>query len=175
MFSIHARFSIMSHKFWVLYYIVNVCWKLIWRAITHDLSKFGEGEWPIFSQYTRKLKHIEYLSKEYKDNLRKMKPALDHHYEFNDHHPEHETKFFERASFLQLIEMLCDWKAATRKISKGKIIESISAGRTRWGYDGKMEAMLLRTAGELGMADLYDSLRYYRAKTEEEEGEKTDG
>jgi len=38
---------------------------------------------------TPKLAGSTYGSEEYKAFLGQMKPALDHHYAVNDHHPEH--------------------------------------------------------------------------------------
>lgn len=61
------------------------------KADDHDWSKLSETEKPYFDEYTPKLKGCIYGSEEYKQYLKELKPALDHHYENNAHHPEHYT------------------------------------------------------------------------------------
>lgn len=62
------------------------------RATKHDLSKLEEPEKSAFDTCTAKLKAMAYGSAEYKAALAEMKPALDHHYAANSHHPEHYRK-----------------------------------------------------------------------------------
>lgn len=65
--------------------------ELLARGETHDRSKLAPEESRVFAEYTPKLKTSTYMSEEYKSFLAGMKPALDHHYANNRHHPE----FFE--------------------------------------------------------------------------------
>jgi len=62
---------------------------LLARAVVHDQSKLCDPEASTFAEYTSKLKGSTYGSPEYKQFLAEMKPALDHHYAENSHHPEH--------------------------------------------------------------------------------------
>ena len=62
--------------------------ELLKRAKEHDQEKMREPEVGIFTLYTPKLKGSTYGSPEYKDYLREMKVALDHHYATYRHHPE---------------------------------------------------------------------------------------
>ncbi len=62
------------------------------RGFNHDRSKLDEPEIGIFDKYSPKLKYSSYPSKEYDKVLEKMKPALDHHYANNRHHPEYFSK-----------------------------------------------------------------------------------
>ena len=59
------------------------------RAVKHDMSKLEEPEKSTFDACTAKLKAMAYGSDEYKAALAELKPALDHHYAENSHHPEH--------------------------------------------------------------------------------------
>ncbi len=59
------------------------------RAIVHDRSKLEPPEHEAFDIYTPKLKDTTYGSEEYRGYLSAMKPALEHHYAENSHHPEH--------------------------------------------------------------------------------------
>ena len=63
--------------------------RLFKRALDHDKSKLESPEAEIFEEYTHKLKGVTYGSDEYRQFLAEMKPALDHHYAANRHHPEH--------------------------------------------------------------------------------------
>lgn len=62
--------------------------ELMRRQFTHDRSKLGNPEVGTFVEFTPKLKGSTYGSDEYKGFLAAMKPALDHHYSHNRHHPE---------------------------------------------------------------------------------------
>jgi len=61
------------------------------RGRAHDKSKLSDKELPLFAQATS-LKKLPYGSKQYNDQLSigsMLRPALDHHYANNRHHPEH--------------------------------------------------------------------------------------
>ena len=62
---------------------------MLTRAELHDQSKLESPEVEAFTEYTPKLKDCTYGSDEYKGYLEAIKPALDHHYANNRHHPEH--------------------------------------------------------------------------------------
>jgi Family of unknown function (DUF5662) len=62
--------------------------ELMRRQFTHDRSKLGNPEVSTFVEFTPKLKGSTFGSEEYKGFLTAMKPALDHHYAHNRHHPE---------------------------------------------------------------------------------------
>lgn len=61
------------------------------RQNNHDNSKFESPEKEAFDSLgpPELMAALTYGSEEYKANLRKLKPAIEHHYEANDHHPEH--------------------------------------------------------------------------------------
>lgn len=140
-----------AHIKQVQFQMTQVILDLKRRASTHDLSKFESPEREVFDEMTPKLKSSTYGSEEYKGFLAQMKPALDHHYAHNDHHPEHHGNGIYGMSLLELLEMLCDWKAATMRHSDGDLVKSIRINAGRFGYDANMERMLLKTAGQLGM------------------------
>lgn len=105
------------------------------RWTHHDLTKIGPVEKPVFDEYTPKLKDSTYGSEEYKGFLDAMKPALDHHYAKNRHHPEHFENGIQGMNLVDLIEMFCDWKAATMRHGDGDLMKSIDINQTRFGYD----------------------------------------
>ena len=70
--------------------LLNVCVvDLLRRAERHDQTKLASPEVEIFTEFTPKLKDCEYGSDEYRSYLDAMRPALEHHYANNRHHPEH--------------------------------------------------------------------------------------
>lgn len=102
------------------------------RGIVHDKSKLRSPEKELFDEYTPKLKKLTYGSEEYKESLTALKPALDHHYSVNSHHPEHYENGIDGMDLLDLIEMLSDWKAATMRHEDGDIIKSLEVNRERF-------------------------------------------
>ncbi len=129
--------------------LADVSNRLIARAIRHDESKLSEPEVSVFAEYAEKLKGSTYGSDEYKGFLAGMKPALDHHYAHNRHHPEHWSGGIKDMSLLDLIEMIVDWKAATERHADGDIEKSITINKGRFGYGDELEAILRRTVVEL--------------------------
>jgi hypothetical protein len=168
--------------------------ELLERQKDHDLSKLESPEVETFDEYTPKLAGTTYGSDEYRSYLAAMKPALDHHYGANSHHPEHyrwrcgvcerrhtdaewevapqgpndsgrrycqeccrhgmiyeahlvaETdKGLHGMSLLDILEMLCDWKAATLRHHDGDIRRSIEINQGRFGYSDELKQILLNT------------------------------
>lgn len=69
--------------------LLNTCVAdLIKRGELHDQTKLLPPEVEAFTEYTPKLATCTYGSDEYKGYLAAIKPALDHHYAHNRHHPE---------------------------------------------------------------------------------------
>jgi Family of unknown function (DUF5662) len=123
--------------------------KLMQRAIWHDRSKLVSPEVELFDEWTPKLAGVTYGSDEYKDMLAQLKPALDHHYAVNSHHPEHHTRGIQGMTLLDLLEMICDWKAASMRHADGDIVKSIEINQARFGYSDELKAILLNTLSEL--------------------------
>jgi hypothetical protein len=125
--------------------------ELLERAHVHDASKLVEPELGMFDRYTPKLKETEYGSAEYQGYLESMQLGLKHHYLMNRHHPE----FFGEEgihgmNLLDLVEMLCDWMAATERTKDGDIRRSIEMNRERFGYGDEIAGLLLNTLEVLG-------------------------
>lgn len=53
-------------------------------------------------------------------------------------------------SLLDLIEMLCDWKAATERHTDGDLRKSLEINKTRFGLSDQLHSILTNTAKELG-------------------------
>ena len=118
---------------------------LMTRAITHDKSKLLPPEKDIFDKVTPKLRALTYGSDEYKENLAEMGPALKHHYENNRHHPEHFQHGINDMTLVDLIEMICDWKAATLRHANGDILKSLDINKERFGILEQLYKILTNT------------------------------
>lgn len=123
------------------------------RGADHDQSKLEEPEKSVFDRVTPRLKELTYGTPEYQEQLEDMGVALQHHYEHNSHHPQHYPNGVYDMSLLDLLEMLCDWKAATERMKDGDLHKSILQNEHRFKYDPQLTAFFLRTAEELGWID----------------------
>lgn len=124
------------------------------RAKDHDASKLESPEVEVFDEFTEKLKDTTYDSREYHEHLEGMQVGLDHHYEANDHHPQHFANGIAGMNLLQLTEMLCDWIAATRRHPDGDIRVSIEKNAERFGYGAEMKQLLHNTVDAILAAEL---------------------
>lgn len=121
------------------------------RSLEHDQAKLHTPEVEAFNKFTPKLKESAYDSEEYRENLKGLGPALEHHYATYRHHPEHFPHGVRDMNLVDLIEMLCDWYAATMRTAKGDIEFSIYKNAERFGYGEELTNLLLNTAEYLGM------------------------
>ena len=120
--------------------------KIDMRGVKHDASKLESPEVEIFAEYTPKLNNTTFGSEEYYKNLESMKPALDHHYASNRHHPEHFVHGINDMTLIDIIEMFCDWKASTLRHNDGNLLKSIDTNAERFNMDGQLRQILINTA-----------------------------
>jgi hypothetical protein len=116
------------------------------RMDNHDSSKLKSPEKEIFDKFTPKLKNSTYGSEEYKTFLKEMKVALDNHYSLNSHHPEHYDNGINDMDLVDLLEMFCDWKAASERHENGDIYKSIEINKKRFNISEQLEKILINTA-----------------------------
>jgi len=132
----------------------------------HDASKLESPEKETLDRVTPLLRGLTYGSAEYKAVLANMQEALEHHYEHNRHHPEHfkgtkvqqagETVDVQGAgmrgmTLVDLVEMFCDWCAATERHEDGDIGKSIDYNIQRFGFGETLASIMVNTAQEYGM------------------------
>lgn len=120
--------------------------KLTTRGELHDLSKMDSPEIELFAEHTDKLNQIEYGSDEYKAELEALKPALEHHYSHNRHHPEYHKDGISGMNLLDVTEMLCDWKASSERQKNGNLLKSIEINAERFNIDKQLMQILINTA-----------------------------
>ena len=133
-----CRCETQKHIEKVRKYIRIITDKLTTRGVKHDAEKLDSPEVEIFAEHTDCLKDLEYDSPEYRAHLAAMKVALEHHYANCRHHPEHYQN--------GIIEMLCDWKAASERQHNGNLLTSIETNATRFKMTDQLKQILLNTA-----------------------------
>lgn len=130
--------------------LLNIAIKeLLNRAEKHDQSKLEEPEVALFTEYTPKLASTTYGSQEYEDLKKAIKPALDHHYANNRHHPEHHKNGLDDMNLIDLLEMLLDWKAASERHNNGNIRKSIEINGDRFNMSPQLIRIFENTVKDL--------------------------
>lgn len=127
-------------------YIRFIIDKIDIRGVKHDASKLETPEVEAFAEHTSILKNLTYGSDDYNKQLEKLKPALEHHYAANRHHPEHFVNGVNDMTLVDLIEMFCDWKASTLRQNDGNLLKSIELNAERFNIDPQLKQILINTA-----------------------------
>lgn len=145
-----SRYENLQHSRRVDELLLQVIEGIQRRVTQHDLSKLEEPEKSIFDEFTPKLKDSTYGSEEYFGFLHEMQAALDHHYANNRHHPEHFEDGVNGMTLVDMVEMLCDWKAATERHDDGDLARSLEIQQTRFDMSDQLILILWNTAKEAG-------------------------
>lgn len=142
-----SKFETAKHIHLVAGFLHAVVSQLLIRADEHDKSKLESPEVEAFGRVTHLLAETEYGSDEYRAALRSIKPEIKHHNEVNSHHPEHFPNGVAGMTLIDLVEMMCDWKAATYRMKEVKPVSgSLDKNAERFGIDGDLFLVLMNTA-----------------------------
>lgn len=136
----------MKHIERVRHYIRVFTDKLTTRGVEHDKAKLESPEVEIFTEFTPKLAGTTFGSDEYKDFLKEMDVALQHHYAQYRHHPEHFKHGINDMNLIDIVEFLCDIKAASERQNDGNLLKSISICAERFNIDDQLKQVLINTA-----------------------------
>ena len=82
-----------------------------------------------------------------------MKPALEHHYAVNRHHPEHFTNGVNDMTLIDVVEMFADWKAASERTQNGNLLKSIELNAERFHLSDQLKEIFINTAKTLDDAE----------------------
>lgn len=125
----------LSHVSHLREALLRIRQELELRSEVHDRSKLGPDELPGFARINQTARDHAYGSEEYASSLAAEKPTIDHHYAVNSHHPEHFHPNISLMGWLDIIEMVCDWKAAGATYGKtGSLKDSIEVHRKRFDF-----------------------------------------
>ena len=144
-----GKLETLKHIHKVRAYLYQMIEELDNRARLHDQSKLDSPEKETFGEYTPELAKTEYGTPEYEALLEKVRPAIEHHYANNRHHSEHWPNGINDMTFIDLIEMLCDWKAATERNKNGNIRKSIEHNAKKYGMSDQLAGIFHNTVREM--------------------------
>ena len=119
--------------------------EILERGQNHDSSKLIEPELSGFAVNTEKLSETNYGTKEYQNLLSSLDDTIKHHHANNRHHPEHFKNGVEDMDLVDIVEMLCDWKAASERTKNGNIFQSIDYNSSRFGINNQLRKILENT------------------------------
>ncbi len=118
------------------------------RMAEHDQSKYCPEEHDLVTGKPY-LQTLEYNTPEYKAGLARVQTAVEHHYHVNNHHPEHYPDGIKGMTLFDLIEMACDWQAASVE-HNNTFLESIKRNVERFELSIEMQEILMNTGREMG-------------------------
>lgn len=124
--------------------------KIVERASRHDHSKLLPPEKEAFDIATPRLRNLTYGSPEYKASLDSIRPAVDHHQKNNTHHAEFYDDGINGMDLLDLVEMICDWRAAGERHENGGIGKSLEVNKERFKISDQLYDVLCNTAIRMG-------------------------
>lgn len=126
-------------------YLIDASCELLQRAKKHDQSKLEEPEKSTFDEVTPLLAGLTFGSEEYTEATKRIKPALDHHYSVNTHHPQHYENGINGMNLFDLMEMFFDWKAAGERTKDGNMVKSIEVNSQRFGMSKQLRTIFENT------------------------------
>jgi Family of unknown function (DUF5662) len=118
--------------------------EMLKRGARHDASKLTPAEKPAFDLVLPLLAGVAYGSPEYQALVERVKPALEHHYAHNSHHPEHyRERGIAGMDLFDIVEMICDWMASARRRPEDGVKLSYNAGL--FGIEPQLASILANT------------------------------
>lgn len=133
-------------------YLAEAAEELYQRGFKHDQSKLHNPEKAYFDKYTPRLAELTFGTPEYLANVQDLKPALEHHYKNNSHHPQYYENGISGMNLFDLIEMFFDWKASSKRGLDGDIVKSIDINAERFGISKQLRQILHNTVKQQGWA-----------------------
>ena len=151
--SYDSKIDTIKHIADVNKYLLQAASVLINRGMNHDQSKLESPEVEEFDRVTERLKTLKYGSDEYKASLADLKPALDHHYANNSHHPEHYPNGIDGMDLYDVIEMFYDWAAAVKRTQDGNLYKSLEINEKRFNMSPQLVSIFKNTIKNCQLAE----------------------
>lgn len=124
---------------------------LFGRAVIHDNSKFSPEEYEIYEQTFPELNKYGFGTEQFKAAVEKLGPALQHHLVVNRHHPEYHKNGINDMNLLDIVEMTCDWLAASSR-SKTGIDKGLEVNKERFKIGDQLFVIIKNTVEYLQKA-----------------------
>lgn len=113
-----------KHKERVSFYLLEFAKELMNRSVNHDNSKFGDDELDEYSKVIDVFDKCRFGTSEYSKSRDKISSVVKLHQSRNRHHPEHFPNGIDGMDLVDLLEMISDWKSATRNHDVGSTMKS---------------------------------------------------
>ncbi len=120
------------------------------RGIAHDRTKLQEVEFDTFVSTRPKFKKANYGSPEYQECVELAKPAVEHHYANNRHHTSCHENGISGMTLIDVIEMICDWKAAARRSPDKSLADTLDYAFNKYQIDPQLGRIITNTLHENG-------------------------
>jgi hypothetical protein len=145
--------DVTQHTNWVVKYITEFIHQLEKRGEQHDADKFASPIKDVYSKNFDALMEVPYGSEEYNriTGSSQFKAAFKQHTENNRHHTQHFKNGVDDMNLVDVVEMLCDWKAASDR-SKTSILDGMKLNYKKYKIDGTAQKWLENTIKDLGWA-----------------------
>lgn len=118
------------------------------RAEEHDQSKLTSPEKETYDEYIPLLKDTKFGTPEYNKLRDEMaKKGTKHHFDVNRHHPEHFKHGIKDMTLIDVLEMVCDWYAASQCSDTG-FLPGLKANKERFGMSDELETIIENTYKE---------------------------
>ncbi len=174
--------SYSRHRDYVRLALTVVTQALERRAIEHDASKMLDDEFAGFARINAIARTHKFGSEEYKQSMKQEKATIDLHFSRNSHHAERPRLLGEaaevarglpddatywaahaasRMTFLDIIEMVCDWWGARKGYNDSRMswTESVAMNLESKGkYLSDEQQWLVRDIAEWLGRELQESL-----------------
>ena len=129
----------------------NFCHELRMRGIKHDRSKLQEPEFSIFVSTREQFKKANYGTPEYTAVVEVASTAVDHHHKNNRHHTKYYPDGVYNMNLIDIIEMICDWKAASRRSPDKTLEDSLEECFKRYNIVGQLQRVIWNTLMDMGI------------------------
>ncbi len=142
----------MRHIRTIQGYMTLIGTEWVERTRRHDESKLDDIELYGYVGIAEATKGLTAGSQEYLDALEPYKTVIRRHYILNDHHPEHFANRVNGMNLIQVLEMVCDWIAASTDREMHPM-QSIDTQCTRFNIDAQLKQIIINTMDKLGFGD----------------------
>lgn len=131
--------------------LIDVAKEFLDRAVKHDSTKIIEPELSGFDMLDPDFRKLKYGSPEYYDVINKpeVQEAIKHHHSHNSHHTEYYEKGAMGMDLFDLLEMVCDWKAASERNLGSDFEEHMKYNFERFNIPPDLQVILANTIRRL--------------------------
>lgn len=149
-----SKESTLEHIRRVNQLLIGCSKEMLDRAVKHDATKIVEPELSGFNHLDPDFRKLPYGSPEYFNIVNKpeVQRAIAHHHKHNSHHPEHYEEGIMDMNLFDIIEMLCDWKAASERNTSdnNKFEQHLEYNYKRYKIPIDIQIIIHNTAKVLG-------------------------